>query len=193
MAYVASGVLSYDEVAGANISVTAEAIFPEGLYLFFVIGGGVCAIASSLIGGIGMYRYPLIKIAEDGWLPKVFKKTTKSGYPYLTYLAFYIISVFPILTGMGLDSIVSLVMIPTMLMNIYMNLACIILPKKYQKQWEKRSIKVPVWCWNLCSILGAACASIVAYNLFVDLSMVDAVLCVIIVIALVGLSILRLK
>lgn len=40
MAYVASGVLPHEQVAGANISVTAEAILPKGLYLFFVIGGG---------------------------------------------------------------------------------------------------------------------------------------------------------
>ncbi len=193
MAYAASGVLPYDQVAGANISVTAEAIFPTGLYLFFVVGGGVGAIVSSLLGGIGMMRYPMIKIAEDGWMPAIFKKSTKSGYPYVTYLLFYIISIFPILTGMGLDSVVSLVMIPTMLMNIYMNLACITLPKKYPEQWEKRSLRMPVWFWNVCCVLGAFCAGVVAYNLFVELTFTDSIICIIIVVALIGLSALRLK
>lgn len=193
MAYVAGGVLPYEQVAGQNISVTAEAIFPKGLYLFFVVGGGIGAIASSLLGGLGMYRYPLMSIAEDGWLPAIFKKTTKTGYPYLTYLAFYLVSVFPILTSMGLDTIVSLVMIPTMLMNIYMNLACITLPKKYPEQWERRSIRMPVWFWNVCCVLGGFCAGVVAYNLFVDLSTTDAIICVVIVLAMLALSALRLK
>lgn len=174
MAYVAGGVLPYDQVAGQNISVTAQAIFPTALYLFFAVGGGIGAIASSLLGGLGMYRYPLLQIANDGWLPAVFKKTTKSGYPYLTYLVFYLISIFPIITGMGLDAIVSLVMIPTMLMNIYMNLACITLPKKYPTQWEKRSIRMPLWLYNICCVLGAFCAGVVAFNLFTLLSRLNA-------------------
>lgn len=193
MAYVASGVLPHEQVAGANISVTAEAILPKGLYLFFVIGGGVGALASSMLGGIGMMRYPMIQVAEDGWLPAVFKKTTKSGYPYVSYLMFYLISIFPIVTGMGLDSVVSLVMIPTMLMNMYMNFVCITLPKKYPKQWEKVSFKMPVWLWNVCCILGVFCAGVVCYNLFAELSLTDSIVCVILVAALVGLSALRLK
>lgn len=193
MAYVAGGVLPYEQIAGANISVTAEAIFPNGLYLFFVVGGGIGAIASSLLGGLGMYRYPLMQIANDGWLPAFFKKTTKSGYPYLTYLVFYILSVFPILTGMSLDAAVSQVMIPTMLINIYMNLGCLSLPKKFPKQWEKRSLRIPLWLYNVCCVLGAFCAAVVAYNLFVELTFRDAVVTVVIVVALVVLSVLRIK
>lgn len=158
-----------------------------------MVGGGIGAIASSLLGGLGMFRYPLLQIANDGWLPAVFKKTTKSGYPYLTYLVFYLISIFPIITGMELDAIVSLVMIPTMLMNIYMNLACIALPKKYPAQWEKRSIRMPLWLYDICCVLGAFCAGVVAFNLFVDLTFSEGVVCVIIVVALLGLSALRLK
>lgn len=193
MAYVAGGVLPYEQVAGANISVTAEAIFPTGLYLFFVVGGGIGAIASSLLGGIGMYRYPLMQVANDGWLPAVFKKTTKGGYPYLIYLVFYIISVLPIVTGMSLDAVVSEVMIPTMLINIYMNLACITLPKKYPEQWAKRSIKMPVWLWNICCVLGAFCAGVVAVTLFADLKMSDAIVAVVLVAAMLVLSAIRLK
>lgn len=193
MSYVASGVLPLDVTSGANISVTAEAIFPRPLYLFFVVGGGIGAIASSLLGGLGMYRYPLMQVANDGWLPAIFKKTTKGGYPYLTYLVFYLISVFPIITGMGLDAVVSQVMIPTMLMNIYMNLACLTLPKKYPEQWAKRSIKMPLWLYNIGCVLGAFCAGVVAYNLFVDLTFQDAVVAVAIVVLLVVVSYIRLK
>nr|WP_298476361.1 amino acid permease [uncultured Oribacterium sp.] len=155
MAYVAAGVLPYGEIAGANLSVTAEAIFPTSLYLFFVVGGGIGAIASSMLGGLAMFRYPLLHIAEDGWLPAVFKKTTKSGYPYLSYLVFYVVGVIPILTGMKLDSAVSLVMIPSMLINLYVNLACLKLPTKYPMQWEKRSIKMSKGFYSLCCVLGS--------------------------------------
>ena len=133
-----------------------------------VVGGGIGAIASSALGGLGMFRYPLLQVANDGWLPSVFKKTDKNGYPYAIYLLFYVISIFPIVTGRSLDAIVSQVMIPTMLINIYMNLACLTLPKKYPEQWAQRSIKMPLWFYNICCVLGAFCAGVVAFNLFKD-------------------------
>lgn len=193
MAYVAAGVLPYEEVAGANLSVTAEAIMPHAPFLFFVVGGGICAIGSTLLGTIAIFRYPMIQIAEDGWLPDVFKKQTKSGYPHISHLVLYAVSAFPILTGMSLETIVSDIMIPTMLMNVYMNLSCITLPKKYPEQWDNRSIKMPIWLWNVCCVLGAFSAGVVAYNLFVNLTMKDAVICVGIVIVLIVLSAIRLK
>ena len=175
MGIVAGGVLPYVETAGQNISVTAEAILPRALYIFFVVGGGIGAIAS------------------DGWLPSVFKKTDKNGYPYVIYLLFYVISIIPILTGRSLDAIVSQVMIPTMLINIYMNLTCLVLPKKYPEQWAQRSIKMPLWFYNVCCVLGAFCAGVVAFNLFKDLTFNDAVFAIVIVVVMCVLSILRLK
>lgn len=193
MGIVAGGVLPYDQIAGQNISVTAEAIFPNALYVFFVVGGGIGAIASSLLGGLGMFRYPLLQVANDGWLPPVFKKTDKNGYPYTIYLLFYIISIFPIVTGRSLDAIVSQVMIPTMLINIYMNLACLTLPKNHPEQWAARSIKMPLWFYNVCCVLGAFCAGVVAFNLFKDLTFNDAMFTVGIIVVMCVLTIIRLK
>ena len=112
--------------------------------MFFLVGGGVCAIGSTLLGTITIFRYPMLQVAEDGWLPAVFKRQTSGGYPYVSYLVLYVVSAFPIVTGMSIDVIVSDIMIPTMLMNLYMNLRCVTLPKKYPEQWEKRSIRMPV-------------------------------------------------
>lgn len=193
MGYVASGVLPYDQVAGQNISVTAEAIFPKGIYMFFVVGGGIGAIASTLLAALGAQRYPLMTVAEDGWLPAVFKKTTANGYPIVIYGFIFVVSELPILAGMSLDGVVSLTMIPLMLLNIYINLKCITLPKKYPEQWEKRSIKWPVWFWNVCCAAGAGAAVVVAYNLFKDMTIANDIICVVMCAALFVLSFIRLK
>ncbi|MDK8276120.1 MAG: APC family permease [Peptoniphilus duerdenii] len=193
MAYVAGGVLPYDQIAGQNISVTAKEILPKSLFLFFVVGGGIGAIASSLLGGLAMVRYPFIQIADDGWLPEIFKKRTEDGYPYMVYLIFYLIALVPILTGMSLDAAVSLVMIPSMIMNIYMNLACIGIPKTYPKQWDDRSIRIPKGIYIVLSALGALCAGVVAFNLFKNLTSRDAVIASIMLISMFLLSWIRLK
>ncbi len=193
MSYVAAGILPYDQIAGANLSVTAEVIMPHGVYLFFVIGGGICAIGSTLLGVAGGMRYPMQQVADDGWLPAIFKRTTKGGYPWFTYLVMFVVSSLPILTGMDIETIVSDIMIPTMMMNVYMNLMCVILPRRFPEQWEKRSIKIPVWLWQVFSVLGALADVVIIYNLFTSLAMKDAVICVVVCVALVALSILRIK
>ncbi len=193
MALVASGVLPYSQTAGRNISVTAQAIMPGAFFTFFVVGGGIGAIASSVLGGIGGMRYPLIAVAEDGWLPAVFKKQTKSGYPWVSFLCFYIVSVFPILTGMSIEAIVSQVMIPTMIFNMYLNFSVAKMPEKFPEQWEKRSIKMGKGFYKACCYLGIVADAVVAFNLFRDLNLQNAIICVVLVAFLFGMSYLRLK
>ncbi len=175
MSYVASGVLPYEQIAGQNLSVTAAAIMPQGLFAFFVIGGGICAIISSFLAVLAMIREPLSHMADDGWFPAVFRTKSKDGYPYFCFLLTYIVALVPILTGMSVGNAISMLMIPTMLINVYLNVACMIIPKKYPEQFAKRSIKMPVWLFNACSILGGFCAAVVAITLFKDLTVQDAI------------------
>ena len=95
MSYVASGVLPYEQIAGENLSVTAQAIMPHGLFAFFVIGGGICAIISSFLAVLAMIREPLSHIADDGWFPSAFRKKSSDGYPYFCFLLTYIVALVP--------------------------------------------------------------------------------------------------
>ena len=193
MGVVAAGVLPVEEVAGQSLALVAQEIFPHGLYVVFILGGAVFAIATSLASGIAMLRYPCMQVAEDGWLPPVFKKTTKGGYPYVIQGFFYLISILPILLNFSLDALVSLVMIPCMLMNAYLNLALIRLVKKYPEQWKTSVYHMPTAVFNVLCVLGTICALVVAYNLFVDLSVRDTIVCLGIILLCVAVAVIRLK
>lgn len=193
MAIVASGVLPYDQVAGQNISVTAQHIFPAPLFIFFVSGGGLCAIASSSLSTLGNLRYPLSQIAEDGWLPKIFRKTTKGGYPFVSYLLYYIFAVLPLAMDMSLSSIVSLVMVPLQILNAIACIFCLNIPAQYPQQWENRAIKLPLSLYRLFCCLGVVCGATISYSLFNNLAGREKILSAISVVALVGLSALRIK
>lgn len=170
MAYVASGVLPVEQVAGQTLSVVAEKIFPHWVFVIFILGGAVFAIATSMLGAIQMVRYPILKVAEDGWLPRFCTRTTKGGYPWVVYIVYYIMSIVPVLLGFSLDVIVSMVMIPSMLMNVYMNLACIKIIRDYPGQWIKSFMHMPRSIMNIICILAALCAGTVCYNLFLTLA-----------------------
>ena len=176
--YVASGILPYEEVAGQNISVTAQAILPRGLYIFFVVGGGICAVASTMLGVLAYMRSPILRVSDDGWLPAVFKKTTKGGYPWVLYAVLYGVSLIPLVTGLDIEGVIGNTMIPTMIINVIMNLYCLRLPKLFPEQWEKRGLRYPRWLWNLCSVAGSIFCVMIIYNLFINLNAKAAALCV---------------
>ncbi len=193
MGVVAAGVLPVEEVAGQSLALVAQEIFPNWLYVLFILGGAVFAIATSLASGVAMLRYPCTQVAEDGWLPAVFKKTTKDGYPYVVQGFFYLITILPIFFNFSLDALVSLAMIPSMLMNAYLNLALIRVVKKYPEQWKNSVYHMPNGVFNVLCVVGTACALVVAYNLFVDLSARDMMVCLGIILLCVAVAVIRLK
>lgn len=193
MGVVASGVLPVEDVAGKTLSVVASEIFPKPVYIIFILGGAVFAIATSLMGGIALLKYPVLKVAEDGWLPGIFKKTTKQGYPWASQLLFYIISVIPVFLGFSFDSIVSLIMIPTMLLCACCNFYCILLPKKYPKQWKESVLHMPTPVFTFVMLLSVGCDFLVAYNLFAMLTGKEVVMICLIVLFCFALALIRIR
>ena len=193
MAVVAAGVLPIEQVANKNLALVAQTIFPNWLYVIFIIGGAVFAIATSLISGITMMRYPAMRVARDGWLPDFFKKTTKSGDPWVIQLTFYLFSILPIIFGFSLDSIVSLTMIPSMLMCFAQNISLIKIVKKFPKQWNESVIHMPTPIFNVLCVIAGICDLIVAYNLFVTMDLTGMLLVVAMCVVCVVIALIRLK
>lgn len=193
MGLVASGVLPVEKVAGKPLSVVASEIFPRSVYIIFILGGAVFAIATSLMGGIALLKYPVLKVAEDGWIPAFFRKTTKQGYPWASQLLFYVISVIPVLLDFSFDSIVSLIMIPTMLLCACCNFYCILLPKKYPKQWKESILHMPTPVFTVIMLLSVGCDFLVAYNLFAMLTGKEVVMVAVIVLFCFALAYVRIK
>lgn len=193
MSIVSAGVLPFEQIDGQNLSVVAQAIFPRPLYVMFILGGAVLAIATTLLSTIAMLKEPCMQVANDGWLPAVFKKTTKNGYPYVVQGFFLLIALVSIFSGLSLESLVSLTMIPQMLMSIYLNLAVISLVKKHPEQWKTSILHMPMPL--LCILCGIAsiCSLIVSYNLFIGLDTVSMIACVGIVALCVIVAVVRLK
>lgn len=193
MAYVAAGILPYEQIAGQNISVTAEVIMPHGPYMFFVVGGGIFAISSTMLGCIAVMSNPIMTVAADGWIPKAFLKTTKGGIPWVTYVVMFAVSCIPILTGLDVEGVIGNVMVPVMIINTYINFYCLKIPDLYPTQWEKRGVRYARWLWNLFSIVGGVFAIVVIYNLFINMETKAMVICVIEVAVTFALAFLTLK
>lgn len=193
MSIVAAGVLPIEEVAGQNLSITAKQIFPNSVFVVFILGGAVFALATSLMSSITMMLTPTQMIAEDGWLPAVFKKTTKGGYPYVSQGVFYLFAIIPIIFDFSLDAIISLVMIPTMLLNMYLNFACIKLTKDYPEHWKKSILHMPKPIFSFLMVLSSVCAGIVAYNLFKGMQPGEMIAVCVMLALCIAVALIRLK
>ena len=144
---------SYSELAGQNLGFVAQKVMPHALYLFFIIGGAIFALTTSLLGGVAAMKFPILASAEDGWLPKVFTLKTKKGFPYVIMGFMYLLAVVPVLGGFTLDSIVSFILVPGMILGVVCNLFSLKLPKQFPEAWKNAGLHCPYWLYVVAIIV----------------------------------------
>ena len=115
---------------------------PRGFFLFFIIGGAWCAIATTLNANIAWVTKPLIQAAEDGWFPKGLAKLHPTFKTPVYLLAiFYIITIVPILTDISLENLANLTLVMQFLMMVFTAIATIKLPELLPEEWESSPFK----------------------------------------------------
>lgn len=193
IAIVSSGVLPVEEVAGKNLGVVAKEIFPYPVFVIFIMGGACFAIATSLYGAIASVQHPLLATIDDGWLPKILGIKTKNGYPWLMMLILYAFAIVPIWFDMGLNALISMMMIPTMVLNLVNNALMFKLVKKYPGAWKNGFFRMPQWAFYVTIVLAIFADLLISVALMTQLKGGDLYFMVIMLAVLFGYSYYRLK
>lgn len=171
VATVAAGVLDIEVVAGQNLTIVAQEILSKPLYLFFVIGGALGALGSSLNATIAWVTKPVMQAAEDGWFPK---KLTylhpKYKTPVYLVLLFYIVTIIPIILKIDMEQITSSVLVLMYICMMVTSMATMRLPKKFPEQWAKSPFKVNQGVLNVLCILATIVLAIQVYFNLTSLS-----------------------
>lgn len=139
---VASGVLPLAQVAGENLTQVAKTIFPPWLYVFFVVGGAMFALLTTLNGTLSWVTRGLQASAKEGWLPPVFAKENKGGTPVVLLLIFSAVGILPIAFNMDTTSIANMGIGLDMLCEFCVLLACFRLPSKFPKEYDSATFKL---------------------------------------------------
>ena len=134
---VASGVLPVDTVAFENLTLVAQTIFPPWLYLFFVFGGAMFALLTTLNGTLSWVTRGLQAAAKEGWLPERCATENKNGVPVIILMVFFLMGALPILTGMDLTMISNMGIGTDMITEFMVLLACWKLPDMLPEQYKK--------------------------------------------------------
>ena len=165
--FAATHVYSYGQIAGLGLGDIAKMMMPSGLATFFLVGGALFALGTSLVGGTASSYQPLMASAKDGWLPAVFGKTTKKGTPYV--LGFlYVVGVVPILLGIDLNDMVTMQLVPLGLVFIVVSFFSMDTPTRYAKEWKESGIRVSPALYKALNWLSILASAVLAFYCFIS-------------------------
>lgn len=163
MGTIAAGVLPVADVANKSLALVAETILPRPIYVFFIVGGAMFALLTTLNASIGWICRPFIQAAKDGWMPKLFANIhPKFGTPVNVLILFYIIGLVPILVGLDISTVSSATVILTAVVKIILCFTAVRLTKVMPELWEKSSFHVGKGLLYFFCILGGLVATLQA-------------------------------
>lgn len=143
MSTVAAGVLPVADVANKPLSVSALEFMPPWAFTFFVVGGAMFALLTTLNFSIGMMTFPIKRACEDGWLPgKLAECNKKFGTPHYILLIMFLIGFVPIVLNINLSTIANSTVILTTSIRGVIAYSAMYLPKKMPELWEKSKFHV---------------------------------------------------
>ena len=158
---VAAGVFPVAEVAGKNLTTVARAILPAPLYIFFIVGGAMVALVTSLNACLGWLQDPIAQAAEDGWFPRALaRRNKKFGTPHYIILLIYVLSAIIILGGMNIGDIANIANTLANCVQVVLCLAIISMPKKIPELWARSQFHISDRAYVFFCILGAIMSGI---------------------------------
>lgn len=168
--FAATHAYPYSAIAGMNLGDIAKRMMPGGFYTFFVIGGALFALCTSLVGGITSGYKPLVASAGDGWLPAGLAKKSKRGIPYV--LGFlYAIGVIALLLGLDLNDLVTMSLVPSGIIIIITNFFSMNVPTRYAKEWQASGVRLPAGVYRALLVLSMIASAILVVYCFLSNSM----------------------
>ena len=169
VATAAAGVLPVAEVANQPLTLVANQILPQPLYVLFIVGGAMFALATTLNSQIMSCTKPVMQSCEDGWFPQSLASLSKFKTPWKILIIYYVILVVPILLDLQISQISSIVQILGYINNLIFTITAMKLPKMFPEAWEKSQYKVPTPVFNTLMII--TCIAILIQASFMIKSM----------------------
>lgn len=176
MATVAGGVLPIEQVAGRPLTLVAEAVLPQWLYVFFVVGGAMFALITTLNAQVSWITKPVMQACVDNWFPKLFAKLhPKYNTPWVLLLIYYIIGIVPILTGINIEAIASSALLLNYIAMLIVAIGVFRLPKLFEEQWRDSPFYVKNFWFYFWNVLGVLVLLLQAYLMASNLGTVGLI------------------
>lgn len=166
---IATGVLPLDQVRGESLAFVAKEILPTALYVFFVVGGVMIALVTTLNSIFAWCTKGLFMATQDGWFPQSVAVRNRFGTPFLLLTVFYLVGMLPIVTGMTLEYVTILGNAVGIIFGIIPVLALYNLYDRRPDAYAKANFKLPKVVMKIAPI---AAFSIYAFGIYLSLDFI---------------------
>jgi APA family basic amino acid/polyamine antiporter len=161
LAFVATGVLPVEQVAGKPLTQVAETVLPAPLFIFFIVGGAMFALASTLNSQFASGTKPMLQGSVDGWLPqKLAYIHPRFKTPMIWLTIFYVLGLVPIITGLNIGEVANMVLIINQAMMLVLNILLVRLPKVVPEIWGKSKYHVGGSTLIFISVVSVLCGGV---------------------------------
>lgn len=155
VAIVAVGILPIEQTAGKPLAEVAQVILPKPVYVMFIVGAGLFALATSINSTFSWATKSAMIACNDGWLPKGLAKiNARFKTPHIMLTILLIIGVIPVITGMEMRYIIMLGGGLVMIYDMIPLIAAFNFPEKLPKEFSQATMKMSSKALKIISIAG---------------------------------------
>lgn len=152
---VAVGILPVEQTAGQPLAAVAEAILPQPIYVAFVVGAGLFALATSINSTFSWATKSVLIACADGWLPAgIAKVNRRFNTPHILLCFLLAFGAVPILAGKDLRYIIMLGGGLVFVYDLITLLAAFLLPKRLPSVFAAARMKMSAATLRLLSAAG---------------------------------------
>ncbi len=194
MAVVASGVLPIENVANQPLTLVANIILPDWLYVVFIVGGAMFALVTTLNGQLAFVTKPIMQACVDNWFPRSLAKLhPKYNTPYKLLIGFYIIGMVPILVNIDIEMIASFALLVVFIATIMKAVGVFRLPKLFEKQWLQSPFYMKNFWFYLLNGIGILVLLVQVFLLASNLNTIGLVGNLVVLVGAIAFGLIRNK
>ena len=167
---VAAGVLPVSMTADQPLDAVARAILPTPLFLFFIIGGALLVLTTTLNATFAWVTKPILQACNDGWFPKQLGYVhPKFKTPVVILSLFYIVGILPIIINFQIGFIADIAIILSNILFVFICFGAVFLPKRMPELWLKSRFYCSKRTLNLNACLGGFSSLIMMVVLLIEI------------------------
>lgn len=189
---VAANVLPVAQVADQPLTYVARSILPMPLFIFFMVGGPVGAICTTLNSTFAAASKPLQQGAQDGWFPSFFRKTNRFGAPVGFMACLYVVALVPILLKFDISTITNNAGFIYYIIKLVSLAAILKIPDKYPKQFRESWLRISKRGFYLVMAMAFAAQILMIYVSGRSLSWIHIAVSLLMLASACGLALFRL-
>jgi len=123
--------------------------------IFFIVGGAVLALTTTLNALFIVGTKSLLMMAEDRLLPsKMGRLNQKFGTPHVLLTVIWVLSVLGIVSGFSLETLASYAALGGLMIFLPVQIAAVRLPVLYPAQYQQAAFKLQGWQLWFCALVG---------------------------------------